>query len=65
MYESASIVRAFSWVNFTPANCTGFIARVIFVMIVILKGFPDSNSLHLEIKNRILLDLAWPKKTGD
>lgn len=38
--KSATVVHALAWVNLTSADCTGFVARVIFVMIVILKGFP-------------------------
>ncbi len=38
--ESATVVRTLAWINLKSADCTGLVARVIFVMIVILKGFP-------------------------
>lgn len=45
VYEPASIIHAVSWVNLTAADCTGFVARVIFVMIVILKVFPEMGHI--------------------
>lgn len=37
--KSASVVHTLPWVHFTPADCASLVGRVIFVMIVILKGF--------------------------
>src|SRR2546426_10973852 len=37
--KSASVVYTLPGVHFTSANCASLVGRVIFVMIVILKGF--------------------------
>lgn len=37
--KSASVVHTLPWVHLTSAYCASFVGRVIFVMIVILKGY--------------------------
>jgi len=48
--ESPAVVRALAWVNLTSTDCTGLVARVTFVMIVILKVFPFGLTDALQSK---------------
>lgn len=52
MYQLATIIHTLARVDFTPANSTGFVSRVIYVMIVILKAFSNLiSTMHLNLRH--------------